>query len=71
MLDPMPEPSLESPEIEYYPQPNDRCECGHLEKQHYGKPYQCWSEDCGCVDFEIDPPLKKAPFVYSIPSANR
>lgn len=69
MADPMPEQNLEPDTIEYYPQPNDRCECGHLEKDHRGR--ICWGEDCGCDGFEIDPPLKKAPFVYYTPAANR
>ena len=69
MNDPMPFRSMESPDIEYTPQPNDRCECGHLEKEHHGR--ICWGEDCGCRSFEIDPPLRKAPFTYYVPAANR
>lgn len=71
MLDPMPEPSLESPDIEYYPQPNDKCECGHLHKEHYSRGAECWGEDCGCREFEPDPPITKHPFVYYTPAANR
>lgn len=69
MFDKIPEPNLEPGTIEYYPQPNDMCECGHLEKIHRGR--ICWGEDCGCRSFEIDPPLKKAPFTYYIPRSMR
>ena len=51
MFDPMPFRSMESPDIEYYPQPNDMCECGHLEKEHHGR--MCWGEDCGCREFKL------------------
>lgn len=42
---------LTPPDVIELPQPNDKCDCGHIADDHHGVAMLCWKANCDCGGF--------------------